>query len=90
MKLFLIISLLPIVAVCASCGQISPTKKNQKDLQDVQKFIEKDSIQEKTERRQDEVFMRLGKFKNEEQFRKYVEMISADDYNGNYEISEVE
>lgn len=89
MKLFLIVLLLPVLGMCASCGQIAPAKKNQKDLQDVQEFIERDRLQDKTERRQDEVFMRMGQFKNREEFKKYVEMISSDGYDGNYELSEV-
>jgi hypothetical protein len=90
MKLFLITLLLPVLAICSSCGGgLKPAQKNVKQLQDVQQFIEKTKAEKDGERRQDEVFIRLGKFKDQEQFRKYVEMISNDDYTGNYEISEV-
>ena len=88
MKIIVIILLLPSLVFAAGCGgqKPSPAKALKKQVTEIQDFLQKSQHEIDGERRRDEVFNRLGKFKTMEEYRDYVARISDDDPTNDQEV----
>ena len=88
MKIIAIILLLPSLVFATGCGgqKPSPAKKLKKQAVEIQDFLQRSQHEIDGERRRDEVFNRLGKFKTMEEYRDYVARISDDDPTNDQEV----
>ena len=88
MKIIAIILLLPSLVFAAGCGgqKLEPAKQLKKQATEIQDFLDKAQHEIDGDRRRDEVFNRLGKFKTMEEYQDYVARISDDDSTNDQEV----
>jgi hypothetical protein len=79
MKLSLLVLMLPMVTLGCSGDKPNSVKQLQINAKEIEEHIQKSQHEIDGQKRQDEVFMQLGKKMTYEQFQDYVARISDDD-----------